>query len=392
MRLNFKSRLDANGFFLIVAVLFAWKIIFMWRGQFNIFYQDETNWVQNVSKKGFIANALTPDSGYPTPILRAGLWFIIKFFSENPMAVHLIAALIASICSASVILLVPFEVDFKRRIFAALAIGIFPSFDLLLWHNLSYYFYIPTLIISMRLVLRKNLINIFDYFLLTTLIISSAKPQLLASLLLIFLLKSQDYSIARWVTQRLYLFILTVSMILIGRFQGDSLPLDLTLEKLAYLGSAIFVIPLAILFPVVSIGLTGFLRFLQLDWLFLVTQIALLITGVLAFLKGLIMWKKTYLARFFNTDALKSLFIASLPVYLSIFIFPNSGWSFDYIWNSACTICLFQRHFFSIFVPGIIFLTLALKKSQKVDYMLLGISVQLAILSLSAYHQLYSPI
>jgi hypothetical protein len=392
MRLNFTRRADTQGFFLLVAVLFAWKIIFMWRGQSNIFYQDEANWVQNVSKKGFVANALTLDSGYPTPILRAGFWITIKFFSENPTAVHLVAALIASLCSASVILLLPFEVGFKRRISAALAIGIFPSFDLLLWFNLSYYFYIPTLIICMRFALRKRPTNLFDYVLLTLLITSSAKPQLLASLMLIFLVKSRDYSFARWVTQRLYLFVLTASMILIGRFQSDSLPIDLTLEKLAYLGSALFVIPLAILFPIVSIGLTGFLRFLQLDWLFLVTQIALLTTGVLALSKGLIMLKNSSSTKFFHSDALKYVLIASLPVYSSIFVFLNSGWSFDYIWNAACTICLFQRHFFSIFVLGVVFIAFAVKSSRKVDYILLGISVQLAILSLSAYHQLYSPV
>ena len=377
-------------FYSVAIWIFIWKMFFMWRNSANQFYQDESGWADLAGNLDLFHYSMIPDSGYPTPILRIGFWILTRLVTNNALAVHAVGAVIASLCCASILKLSPKNIPTGVRVPIALALGSFASFDLLLWFNLSYYLFIPGLFIIEKFCLEYRNPNKKYLYLTLLSILAVAKPQLIASFLLMLLLIFWQAGGKRIPVVFYFPILIIISFLVFGRLQSNSLPLSLDPKHILFALISVIVMPAVVLFPLYSIGITGFLRLKQLDDIFLIAQIVNVILGASLVFTTL----KKYLTSKIHFLPLPSRFItfSFIPVYLSLFIFPNSGWSFDFFWQNTCTVCLFQRHIFPVFSIALL-ISAYLQKNFRFGYFfIVSISAQFIFLSAMAYSYLYSPV
>ena len=190
--------------------------------------------------------------------------------------------MIVALCCTSVLLLRGFS---KRDLtVAAIALGCFPSSDLLLWHNLSYFGFIPLMVLFLNGISRSRT----GYSIIVGmqfLIIFSCKPQLLVvDLAVLFLLAAkycrQNYSLA---LLHLASSILPLFLLIVGRQNSHSLQLQIGLREIVIGLTAFTIVPIALIVPAIFVGLSGFLRIYSQSLLISVLELTLVITeGVLS--------------------------------------------------------------------------------------------------------------
>jgi phosphoglycerol transferase MdoB-like AlkP superfamily enzyme len=77
---------------------------------------------------------------------------------------------------------------------------------------------------------------------------------------------------------------------------------------------------------------------------------------------------------------------------LSLYFFPNSGWSQDNLYVSNTYTSLFSRHYLPIIMCVAVLLALKSQENRILKILLLFSSIQNIALQLFLYHQLYNPI
>ena len=137
-------------FYSTITLIFLYKTIMMWRSNIGTFFQGEETWLEGSENYSLLEYSQLKDSGYFTPILRITGWILFKVFGSSPTSLHLFSSFVASACCASIIILSPKNSKLFPKTISAFILGAFPSFDLLLYFNLSYYIFIPTLLLSLR--------------------------------------------------------------------------------------------------------------------------------------------------------------------------------------------------------------------------------------------------
>ncbi len=376
------SQLNSQRYFLITfLVISLWRVACLWRENINRFHQDEIAWYEDSTSRNFFEYIGMPDSGYPTPVLRAVLWIASQALNGNPTYIHILSVVIVALCCASLLILRGYG---KRDLaVAAIALGCFPSSDLLLWHNLSYFGFIPLMVVFLNGITRSR--NYYLSFMeMQILILFSCKPQLLVACLAILFLQ-----VARYLSQKhslafLYLAssIIPFIMLIVGRQSSHSLQLQLGLREFVIASMALAIMPIAITLPAIFVGLSGFLRMNSQPLLINLLELTLVATQARFFFT-----KRTLIGSVIGSERKQITFVCAVPLYVSLFIFGNSTWGNDLFWRISCTECLFQRHIF----PLILITALSMMQSQNIltkNYLLFGLLVQFLALGIFAYSAL----
>ena len=380
----------------VFALIFSWRVFVLWHGQINhALWQDEISWMRNAQAGSLLENIQLRDSGYPVPFSRLILWILSNLSPGNAGLIHTYSAFVAAGSCASIIMILGKHYSSKLLALLALIIGFFPTFDLLLFHNLSYFVYIPTI----SYLLDRVLVHNFTFFngLITTLLICLCpKPQLLLSILvaLFSILCVTRSRIALMVKNIALPCFTTLFFFVLGRFDQSSIDLSITLRNMFQSLTALIYIPSAILFPWISIGASGFSRMIDSSYLWWTSSIILVASNILL-LNRIIGMNRIRLLGTLNGDRARHsllIFLFLAPIYFSLFVFPNSGWEGNYFWNATCTACLYQRHWLpTIFLFVLAGITL-MHKSKVFFYLLVGTLVQVSTLAVIAYPYLYFPV
>ena len=378
------SQFNERSYFLTTfSVISLWRVTYLWRENINHFHQDEIAWYRDSTSHSFFEYIGVPDSGYPTPLLRAILWIASHALNGNPTHIHILSVVIVALCCASVLLLRGFSK--KDLTLVAIALGCFPSSDLLLWHNLSYYGFIPLMVLFLNGISRSRT----SYSIIVGmqfLIVFSCKPQLLVVDLAVFILLAARYFRQNYSLAFLYLAssILPLFLLMVGRQNSHSLHLQISPREFVIGLMALAIVPIAITLPAIFVGLSGFLRMHSQPLLITVLELTLVVTQSV-----LLFSKRAYIKSIINTQRKQIIFVSGVPLYVSLFIFGNSTWGNDLFWKIPCTECLFQRHIFPLIL--LVALTMIQTPNKLMRrYLLSGLLFQFLALGIFAHSALLS--
>jgi len=377
--------INRSYFLATFSVISLWRAACLWRENINQFHQDEIAWYGDSTTSNFFEYIGIRDSGYPTPLLRAILWIASRALNGNPTYIHILSVVIVALCCASVLLLSGFTK--KDLAVAAIALGCFPSSDLLLWHNLSYFGFIPLMVVFLNGTSRSRR-GYSTIIGMQLLIIFSCKPQLLVAVLTVLILLAarlfrQNYPLA---FLHLASCILPLFLLMIGRQNSHSLQLQLGLREFTIGLAALAIVPIAITLPAIFVGISGFLRMYSQSVLISLLELTLVVTQSLFFYS-----KRTRIKSIIGSERKQITLVSAVPLYVSLFIFGNSTWGNDLFWQIPCTECLFQRHIFPLVVI-VVFSLLQMRNTLIRKSLILALLIQLLALGLFAYSALYSSI
>jgi len=376
-------------FFLIL----FWRIFVLWRGQINVaLWQDEISWAQLAQINNLWDYVWLRDSGYPVPLARFLMWFIVHGLNGSTWIIHLSAALIAALSSSSLILILRKQMHVPTLTLAALIVGFFPSFDLLLFHNSSYFVFVP-IVALLLLRISQRQFSFFDSLTLTALISFCTKPQLLFSILVgfTFLCLTNRKQIMREIKNVVVPIVATVWYLVLGRLHQESIDLDLNIRSLYKALFAIIYIPGAVYFPGISVAMGGYARLSNSTLIWCLSILIVILFSILISCYSIV---KLYLGSPRDSGIFLSsiAFLITLPTYFSLFIFPNSGWQHDYFWNDTCTVCLYQRHWLPIVFLTLLNTLVLFYHSKFLKFLFAATLFQVISLALVAYPYLYQPI
>ena len=338
--------------YILISVLIAmYRLIFMWRISIAEFYADEKNWAEVARSSNFITNAITPDAGYFVPLTRSVFWIVSKFSSTPEIVIHLVSCFIVGFCCSSLILFRNINIKIYTKIVIALCLGLYQSFDLLLWMNLNYYLFIVCCYIlfnhlAMKIEVNSKISNIFTLLLM----ISLGKPQLSLSccflVIAILLIKGFRFeSISKWYFE-IGLLASLVTSILFSRLNSNHLDLSITFDNFSYALAGMFKIPIVLIFPILAIGNSKMSETFNKP------------NYDLSFAFSIIVYWLLYKNKLKKRESLQFLSFGIIPVYLSLFIFPNTGWANNYFWNNNCISCMSSRHVFPVYFLAVMILQL----------------------------------
>lgn len=367
-------------FLSIFALTFLYKLLFAWRTGMSRGWQDEIAWNTHAASEDFLETVNLFDAGYPTPLLRTFSFVLAQFTTNDYLLWHvciliIVSGSLASLAYSRII------ASQSRYLIAGLACS-YPSFDLLLLHNLSYWTYIPLFVLLSNVLYGKKQIN--SVFLISTfvLIIFTAKPQLLiaAGVLLVCV-----GVINQLVSKSVFILIALIGLIVIlGRTSENSLGLELDLNSVVHLILTINSHLFTVVAPVLVLGSYAISKYFNS---FVLVFLILTLPNVLALTK----WFRSII----NTEdflRIKILYFSFFLSAASLYFFPNSGWSQNNLLFSNVYTSLFSRHYLPIiFVAGFLIL-LTLRESKWTKLLLSLAIIQNVLLQVFLFHQLYAPI
>lgn len=367
--------------FLIIFVLtFLFKLLFAWRSGITRGWQDESSWKMLAQTRGFFTTVIEFDAGYPTPLLRAFSFVITQISSSNFLLWHIcvltvISGSLASLAYCRII-------NIKSRYLLAGLVCSYPSFDLLLLHNLSYWTFIPLFILLANALYDKERLSKTPSAMIFGLIFLTAKPQLLAAVLvmLVFILRIHGR-----LQKSIAVAILSIWVLgLLGRTSHNAIDLSLdvpSIINLVFTANAHFINVLIPIFVMVDYALSRFLNSSALIFLlfFLSNLISVLtLTRVRRYLRDL--------------TQIRAVFVSYLVSVGCLYFFPNSGWSQNNLMFSNVYTSLFSRHYLPIVFLAGLTLFLIFQENKRIKILiLLAIIQNIALISI-LFNQLYSPI
>ena len=364
----------------IFALTFLYKLIFAWRTGITRGWQDEIAWKTDAASENFLKTVNLFDAGYPTPLLRTFSFVLAKFTTNDFLLWHvciliIISGSLASLAYSRII------VTQSRILLAGLACS-YPSFDLLLLHNLSYWTFIPLFVLLSNVLYGKRRIN--SVFLISAflLIILTAKPQLLIAVAIFLICIGV---INQWVSKSVFVLIALIGLIVIlGRTSENHLGLELDLNSVVNLILTINSHFFTVVAPVLVLGSYAISKYFNFAFFIFLT---LTLPNILVIAKqfySIINTKDTLL--------IKILYFSFFLSAASLYFFPNSGWSQDNLLTSNVYTSLFSRHYLPIiFLAGLLIL-LTFRESKWTKLLLSLAMIQNVLLQVFLFHQLYAPI
>jgi len=354
---KYSQKLQRNKFiaYIFISLLVAiYRLIFMWRISISDFYADEKDWSYVAKSSNFFRNALTPDAGYFVPLTRTVFWLVDRFSVAPELTIHFLSCLIVGLSCSSLILFSHINLRLKEKIIISLCLGCYQSFDLLLWMNINYYMFIVCFFILFdQLKGNESKQSKFNKLLLTLLFLSLGKPQL--SLSCIFLMIATLYinglrfsSILKY-RFKLLLLIILISSVLFSRFNTDYLQLNIELKNIGYAFFGLLKIPFVLVMPVFAIGSEKIAQILNNSTFNFISTIYIIIFSLVIY-RALFKRRNIYQKYFWY------LLVGILPLYLSLFVFNNTGWATEFFWNNSCISCMSSRHLFPAYVLAIVML------------------------------------
>ncbi len=367
-------------FLFIFVLTFFYKLLFAWRTGVSRGWQDEMAWKTHAAGEGLLETVTLFDAGYPTPLLRTFSFVLAQFTTNDFTLWHVCILLIisGSIASLAYSRIIAFN---DRYVLAGLVCS-YPSFDLLLLHNLSYWTFIPLFVLLSNVLYGKKQINLVFLVFAFVLITFTAKPQLLIALAVPLVCVGV---INQRVNKSVFILIALIGLIVVlGRTSENPLGLELDLNSVVNLIFTINSHFFNVAAPVLVLGSYAISKYFNSFGFIFAT---LVLPNILALSK----WFKLIV---YSKDAIlfKILYFSFFLSASSLYFFPNSGWSQDNLLTSNFYTSLFSRHYLPIiFLAGLILLMLC-PKGKWTKFLLSFATIQNIFLQVYLFHQLYAPI
>jgi hypothetical protein len=366
--------------FLSISIFtFLTKLTLGWRSGIERGWQDELEWANLAQNSSFISTTTTYDSGYPTPLLRI-LSIVLSGLSQGSFLLwHSVTLLFIAFSVASLAYIK--LLGTSSILVLASLVSAYPSFDLLLLHNLSYWTSIPLFVLLTNLFSADSFLNFRMIFLMVILVILTAKPQLLISMLVLSVCMITYRKELR--IRLLSLPCIILVLFIAGRFSSQ--PIALSIDYSSFL---IFILTFFSHFFIVSAPLLTLVFFAATK--FTTLDLTTLFYPLSTFLVVLLARKRMKTIEYLKS--FQSVFLALVPYVLSLYFFSNSGWSQDNLLTSAIYTSLFSRHYLPIvLIAG--FLTLLISKEGRFSRRVLILAAfQSVIMQVVLFENLYASI
>jgi hypothetical protein len=378
----FQSSRGSNKyvFSLIFLTSFFYKLTLAWRSGIAAGWQDEIGWRNFAANHSFLTTITEFDSGYPTPVIRGVSFILAQLTTTNFLIWHIIVLICISISIASIAF--SHLLNNQSKILVGGILCSFPSFDLLLLHNLSYWAYIPLFIALTNVIAMKVELNTRLLFLIFSLIIAASKPQILISAFALIFISILVNSQLRVRLASLTFPILI--LFLIGRYSSSSLSLDLDIDS-----SINYLLTICAHFLLVSTPIPTLVFFAIAKYSgfsFVILLYFVFATGVTfyIFFKSRVGGKSSILVF--------SIAVSFAVGLSSLYIFANSGWSQNNLLFSDEYLSLFSRHYLPIILNVVFLILLRFCESKYANYLILSAILQNVFLQVVLFEQFYQPI
>lgn len=357
---------------------FLTKLLFAWRSGIRLGWQDEIAWEKTAVTSTFLQTVTSYDAGYPTPVLRALSFLLTHTKSEDFLLWHLSVLLIISLCTSS--LAFSRQISLNKRLMLGCLLATYPSFDLLLLHNLSYWTFIPLFVILTNRINSEDNLSKRARATILILLVSTSKPQLLVSLLFLCVYLMLKKKMTRFDS---FTVLVVLSVLLsLGRLSQTPITLALDIESLVNF-------PLTAASHFTNVMLPAF----ALCIYFAGRVIDLPIISVYFVCSSLLFAWLYYRNRKIENYSLAFVSFVAFCVYsLGLYFFANSGWSQDNLLSSVIYTSLFSRHYLPIIllVSGV--LISFIKRDRLMNVVLVFAVIQNLLMQIFLFTRLYAPV
>jgi hypothetical protein len=377
---NLLNGSQRRQFLAIFVLTFLYKLLFAWRTGVSVGWQDEIAWKTHAASEGLLKTITLFDAGYPTPLLRTFSFVLAQFTTNDFTLWHVCILLIisGSIASLAYSRIIAFN---DRYVLAGLVCS-YPSFDLLLLHNLSYWTFIPLFVLLSNVLYGKKQINSVFLVFAFVLITFTAKPQLLIAVAVPLVCVGV---MNRRINKSVFILIALIGLIVvIGRTSENPLGLELDLNSVVNLILTINSHFFNVVAPVLVLGSYAISKYFNsFGFVFL----TLMLPNILAFSK----WFKLIV---YSKDAfqIKILYFSFFLSAAGLYFFPNSGWSQNNLFSSNVYTSLFSRHYLPIILVAGLLLLIIFREGKWAKFLLSFATIQNIFLQVYLFHQLYAPI
>jgi hypothetical protein len=372
--------LNKNTFILIFLVSLFYKFTLSWQSGITMGWQDEIGWKDFAANHNLLRTIAEFDAGYPTPVVRGLSYILTPFSTSNFIIWHIVVMLCISASISS--LAFSKVMNHQSKLITAGILCSFPSFDLLLLHNLSYWAYVPLFVVLTNVIAMKVQLDARLFFVILLLVTASAKPQILISIIALIFISIFVESRLRWKLVSLTIPILL--MFLIGRYSGRSLDLNLDYQSLLNYLFTVCAHFFAINTPIPTLLVFATAKYLEFS--FLISFYFLFATGVTIYflIKSRVNGKTSILVL--------SIALSFATVVSSLYVFANSGWSQNDLLRSSEYLSLFSRHYLPVILNVTFLILLRFHERRSARFLILAAILQNVILQIFLFKQLYKPV
>lgn len=357
---------------------FLTKLLFAWRSGIRVGWQDEIAWEKTALTSTFLQTVTSYDAGYPTPVLRALSFFLSHTKTESFLLWHLSVLLIISLCTSS--LAFSRQIPVNKRLMLGCLLATYPSFDLLLLHNLSYWTFIPLFVILTNQIISEDKFSIRTSAGILVLLIATAKPQILVSYLFLFVYLTLKRKITRF--DSFVVFVVLAVLLSLGRLSQTPITLSLDIESLLNFPLTIASHFTNVTFPVFTMLVYFANRAIDLP--------IISVYFVCSSLFFIWIYKRNH--KIENKIFAFVSFVIFCAYSMGLYFFANSGWSQDNLLTSVIYTSLFSRHYLPIILLVCSVLISVIKRDRVLSVVLVFAVIQNLLMQIFLFTRLYGPV
>jgi hypothetical protein len=365
-------------FLSIFVFTFLTKLLFAWRSSIRLGWQDEIAWEKTALTSTFLQTVTSYDAGYPTPVLRALSFLLTHTKSEDFLLWHLSVLLIISLCTSS--LAFSRQISLNKRLMLGCLLATYPSFDLLLLHNLSYWTFIPLFVILTNRINSEDNLSKRTRATILILLVSTSKPQLLVSLLFLCVYLMLKKKMTRFDS---FSVLVVLSVLLsLGRLSQTPITLALDIESLVNFPLTVASHFTNVMLPAFTLCIYSAGRIIDLP-----------IISVYFVCSSLLFAWLYHRNRKIKYDSFAFVSFVAFSVYsLGLYFFANSGWSQDNLLSSVIYTSLFSRHYLPIVLLVSSVLISLIKRDRLMNVVLVSAVIQNLLMQIFLFTRLYAPV
>ncbi len=365
-------------FLSIFVFTFLTKFIFAWRSGIRLGWQDEIAWEKTAVASTFLQTVTSYDAGYPTPVLRALSFLLAQTKTEDFLLWHLSVLLIISLCTSS--LAFSRQNSLNKRLILGCLLATYPSFDLLLLHNHSYWTFIPLFVILTNRINSEDNLSKRTRATIFFLLVSTSKPQLLVVLLFLCFYFMFKKKLTRFDS---FMVLIVLSVLLsLGRLSQTPITLDLDIESLVNFPLTLASHFTNVMFPAFTLSVYFADRVIDLPIISVYFVCSSLLFASLYYRNRKI---ENYSFAFVS-------FVAFCFYSLGLYFFANSGWSQDNLLSSVIYTSLFSRHYLPIILLVCSVLISFIKRDKLLNLVLVFAVIQNLVMQIFLFTRLYAPV
>jgi hypothetical protein len=367
-------------FFSIFVFTFLTKLLFAWRTGIESGWQDELGWQKTALTTSFLHTIFSFDTGYPTPVLRALSFSLAQTKMENFLLWHLSVLVIISLCTSS--LAFSRQGSLEKNLMFGCLLATYPSFDLLLLHNLSYWLFIPLFVVLTNLLDGDTKFNKRKAGSILFLLSAIAKPQILVSLIILFTYLNFKKKLPR--CESFLIFATLLATLSLGRLSQSPINLEFDVESLVNFSLTVSSHLFNVLLPLLTLTVYALNKTIDS----LIIPVYFVFCNLALFCGFWLRNRRLHISQ----QALVS-FVTFSVYALSLYFFPNSGWSQDNLLYSGNYSSLFSRHYLPIILIICFVLFNFMKQGGRTPSLVLAIAiVQNLAMQIFLFNKFYFPV